>query len=67
MVGTMSNMFKELHTKALELMPDGLWAKVSEKTDGGIMGLINNLPRDEASLDALIEEMNELNKMINAK
>ena len=63
MIGTMSNLFKTLHSKALELKPDGLWAKVSEKTDGGMVGLLSNLPKDEASLDALIKEMDELNGM----
>lgn len=67
MSSTWSNAFNELHKKAVEMKPDGLWAQVSEKTDGGFMGLINNLPRDEATLNALIEEMNELNKMMNPK
>lgn len=58
-----SSMFKDMHSKALQYKPDGLWAKVSEKTDGGIFGLISNMPSDEATMNALVEEMNELNKL----
>ena len=57
-----SASFKSLHEKALEMKPDGLWAQVSEDTDKGLMGIINRLPQDEATMNALIEEMNELNK-----
>ena len=57
-----SNAFKELHRKAMEVKPDGLWAQVSEDASGGLMGIINKLPQDEASLNALMEEMNELSK-----
>lgn len=62
-----SKTFTELHTKAVELKPDGLWAKVSEDTSGGLMGIISKLPQDESSMNALIEEMNELNKISEAK
>ena len=62
-----SRTFTELHKKALEVKPDGLWAQVSEKTYGGLMGLISGLPTDEASMNTLIEEMNELNKAIETK
>jgi len=31
------------------------------------MGIISNLPKDEASMNALVEEMNELNKAIETK
>ena len=58
-----SNVFKELHNKAVELMPDGMWAQASEDTGHGIMGIIGKLPKDEASLNKLVEEMNELNKL----
>ena len=58
-----SNVFSELHTKAVEFKPDGLWAQASENTSGGLMGIISNMPKDEASLNALVEEMNELNKL----
>ena len=61
LAGTWSNAFTELHKKALEYKPDGLWAQATEVTGGGIMGIINHLPKDEASLNALVEEMNELN------
>ena len=60
-----SSMFTKLHDKAVELKPDGLWAQVSEETNGGLMGLIKKMPTDEASLNALIDEMNELNKLEN--
>ncbi len=66
MVGAVSNMFSQLHAKALEYKPDGLWAK-ADNYNGGVWGLINNLPRDEATLNALLDEMNELNSMINQK
>ena len=62
MSSTWSSAFKNLHEKALELKPDGLWAQASEETDNGIMGIISKLPKDEASLNELLEEMNELGK-----
>ena len=40
-----------------------MWAQVSENTNGGLMGIIRNMPTDDASLNALMDEMNELNKM----
>ena len=58
-----SNAFTELHKKALQYKPDGLWAQVSEETNNGIMGIISRIPTDEASLNALVEEMNELSKL----
>ena len=67
LTGVWSNMFTELHNKAVEYKPDGLWAKASENTNGGMMGIIKNLPTDEASLNALVEEMNELNKITEKK
>ena len=63
MTSMWSNAFKELHQKAVELKPDGLWAQASENTNGGLMGIISQLPTDEASLNAFVEEMNELNKL----
>ena len=63
MTSMWSNAFKELHQKAVEFKPDGLWAQVSENTDGGMMGIISQLPTDEASLNAFVVEMNELNKL----
>lgn len=63
MTGMWNNGFKELHRKAVEYKPDGLWAQASEDTNGGIMGIINKLPTDQASLDELMKEMDELNKM----
>ena len=58
-----SKVFSEVHTKAVEFKPDGLWAQASENTSGGLMGIISNMPQDEASMNALVEEMNELNKL----
>lgn len=49
--------------RALELKPDGLWAQVSEDTGNGLMGIIKKLPADEAAMNALVDEMNELNKL----
>ena len=63
MTNTTSAMFKSLHEKAVEFKPEGLWAQVSEDYNSGMMGLIKNLPTDEASLNALLEEMNELDKL----
>ena len=65
--GFWTSTFQELHKKALEFKPDGLWAKVSENATGGVMGLMSNLPQDEASLNQLMEEMNELNKSLEAQ
>ena len=67
MAGFWSNSFKELHNKAVELKPDGLWAQASENTDGGLMGLISDMPKDEASMNKLVEEINELNKALETK
>lgn len=63
MSSTWSNAFMELHKKAVEYKPDGLWAQVSEDTNNGLMGIIKNLPTDEATMNALVDEMNELNKL----
>lgn len=63
LTNTWSMVFSEMHHKAVELKPDGLWAQVSEDVSGGVVGLINNLPKDEATLNALVEEMDELNKL----
>ena len=62
MTSTWSNMFTELHNKAKEFKPDGLWAQVTEDTKSGFMGIIKKIPEDEASINAFIDEMNELNK-----
>ena len=67
MSGTWSNAFKELHDKAVDFKPDGIWAQASEDYNNGIMGIIKNLPTDEASLNKVVEEMNELNKLNEAK
>ncbi len=67
MTNTTATMFKTLHEKAVEFKPDGLWAQVSENYNSGMMGLIKSIPKDEASLNALVEEMNELNKIVEKK
>ena len=67
MTNATATMFKTLHEKAVEFKPDGLWAQVSENYNSGMMGLIKNMPKDEASLNALVEEMNELNKIVEKK
>ncbi len=58
-----SRAFSDLHQKALTYKPDGLWAQVSEDTNGGFLGIISKFPRDEAGMNSLVEEMNELNKL----
>ena len=63
MMDVSSNIFKTLHEKAVELKPDGLWAQVSEDVHGGMMELACRLPKDQASLDALLKEMQELEQM----
>ena len=63
MMDVSSNIFKTLHEKAVELKPDGLWAQVSEDVHGGMMELASRLPKDQASLDALLKEMQELEQM----
>lgn len=60
LTNTWSNVFGDLHKKAVEFKPDGLWAQASDNTSAGIMGIVSKLPKDEASLNAFIEEMNEL-------
>ena len=67
MNSTWSAAFKSMHEKALELKTEGLWAQASEDTSNGLMGIINKLPQDEASMNALIEELNELNKIVEKK
>jgi len=67
LTNTWSNVFKQLRDKAVEYKPDGLWAQASEEVNHGLMGIIGKLPKDEASLNALMEEMNELNKLVDAQ
>ena len=56
-------MFQSLHDRAVEYMPDSLWAEVSEDYTHGVMGIVSNLPTDEASLNKIIDEMNQLTKL----
>ena len=64
---TWSGVFTKMRNKALAYKPDSLWAQVSEDTTGGLMGMISKLPKDEATLNAFIEEMNELGKLEDSK
>ena len=64
MTSAWSSVFTKLHEAAMTYKPDGLWAKISEDTSKGLMGMIKDLPTDEASLQAYVDEMNELNKEI---
>lgn len=57
----MTGALTELHTKALEAKPDGLWVQVAEQTDDGFLGMISRMPKDEANLQLLMDELNELN------
>ena len=63
LTGFWSKSFSEIHQKAIEYKPDGIWAQVSEETNGGLVGILKNLPTDENSINALVEEMNELTKL----
>ena len=63
MTGLWSNTFSALHEKAVKVKPDGLWAKATENNNGGLYGIISQLPSDESSVNALMDEMNELNNM----
>ena len=67
LTGAWANVFATIHKKAVEYKPDGLWAQVSEDTSGGLMGMMTKLPRDEATMNAFMEEMNELSKLENEK
>ena len=58
---TFTTLFTNLHTTALETKPDGLWAQVSEDCSHGFMGLVARLPQDEDTLQALVNELDELN------
>ena len=58
-----SGLFTTMHDKAVEYMPDSLWAQVSENTSHGLMGIASNVPTDQASINKLVEEMNELSKL----
>ena len=65
MTSMVSDMFKEAHAKAVELMPDSVWASATADTDHGIFGILKD--KDEATLNKLVEELNELNKMTETK
>ena len=58
-----SGMFTEMHEKAMKYKPDGLWAAATEDTKSGLVGILSQMPQDEAGVNALIDEMNELNQI----
>ena len=60
-------MFQSIHDRAVEYMPDSMWAEVSEDYTHGIMGIAANMPTDEASIKKVIDEMNELAKLSDEK
>ena len=63
MAGLWSHTFSALHEMAVQYKPDGLWAKATENTTGGLHGIFSQLPKDESSINALMDEMNELNAL----
>lgn len=63
MTFTYTTMFSEVHKKAVELKPEGLWAQASEDVSGGLVGILTKLPHDEAGMDALLKEMDEINAL----
>ena len=67
MTNMWSNAYRTIHNQAVEFKPNGLWAQASEETNHGLMGIIKRLPTDEASLNAMVDEMNELSKHVEAK
>lgn len=60
---TMANTFGDLHQKALQYKPDGLWAQASVDTGHGIMGVLSSFPMEEDAMNAMLQEMNELNEL----
>ena len=58
-----SSIFHTLHDRAVESMPDSLWAQVSEDYNHGLMGIVSNVPTDEASINKLVDEMSQLAKL----
>ena len=58
-----SSIFHTLHDRAVEYMPDSLWAQASEDYSHGLMGIVNNLPTDEASINQIVDEMTRLSKI----
>ena len=68
MTSTWSNAFSDMHKKAAELMPDSLWASITGNNySGGLFGILKNIPNDQASMDKLVNELNELNKLVDAQ
>ena len=49
-----------LRDKARELKPDSIFAKYAENPYMGAIGIFLNMPQDEASMEALQQELQEL-------
>ena len=47
-----SNVLKEVHNKAVECKPDGLWTQASAGTNSGLVSIIKKVPQDEANVNA---------------
>lgn len=54
------NTFKAMHDAAEKAKPDSLVAKYCENPYFGAIGIIASIPQDEASLEALMQELEEL-------
>ena len=61
---------KTLHDKAVESGTAPLVAKYAEKPYFGVMGILNNIPRDEtteATLQQLMDEFNQLSELVGSQ
>ncbi|MBR6119397.1 MAG: hypothetical protein IKQ04_03650 [Oscillospiraceae bacterium] len=52
-----------LRDKAKELKPDSIFAKYAESPYLGAIGIILNMPQDEASMEALQQELQQLQEL----
>ena len=48
-------------------MPNSLLAQAPENTGGGLMGIVNKLPKDETGINQLVDELSRLNELVEAK
>ena len=64
---TILRLLRGFEKTAAELKPDGLWAQISMDTNGGLIGVAKSLPQDEATLNQLMDEMNQLSQMNEAQ
>ena len=67
MNSTWKSFYQGMHEKAVEYLPDGMIAQLSEDTRFGLLGFLSDLPRDEGSISALVEEFNELTYLTEAE